>query len=128
MTRISSALLLGLFAAASVLEAAPGNAQPLREFVVTEPIHSADSIPLYIAARKGFFRNAGIDMKVVTVDAGGINSVLSGDSQGFSGGPEHIAYVKAKGGKDVRAIVGIANRANQYYVAAKSLDIPARSC
>ena len=55
MTRISSALLLGLLAAASVLQAAPGSAQPLREFVVTEPIHSADSIPLYIAARKGFF-------------------------------------------------------------------------
>ena len=125
MTRISSALWLGLLAAASVLQAAPSSAQPLREFVVTEPIHSADSIPLYIAARKGFFRNVGIDMKIVTVDAGGINSVLSGDSQGFSGGPEHIAYVKAKGGKDVRAIVGIANRANQYYVAAKSLDIPA---
>ena len=115
MVRISSSLLLGLLAGASVLQAAPGSAQPLREFVVTEPIHSADSIPLYIAARKGFFRNVGIDMKIVTVDAGGINSVLSGDSQGFSGGPEHIAYVKAKGGKDVRAIAGIANRANQYF-------------
>jgi NitT/TauT family transport system substrate-binding protein len=122
-----ASLKLGLiaFAAVSSVLDAPCDAQTLRPFVVSEPIHSADCIPFYIAARKGFFRDLGIDIKILTVDGGGIDSVLSGDSQAFIGGPEHIAYVKAKGGRDVRAVAGIANRANQYYVAAKSLDMPA---
>ena len=47
-------------------------------------------------------------------------------SWGFIGGPEHNAFVKAKGG-ELRTVVNIVNRGNVYFVAAKGLTPPAPS-
>ena len=108
---------------------APAPAQPLRSFIVTEPVHSLDSVPFYLAVRKGFFKELGLDVKLVTSEGGGrhIAAVISGDAQAFIGGPEHIAFARVKGGKELRAVVSMCNRANQYFVAAKSVAIPERA-
>ena len=101
-------------------------AQTLKPFVVTEPVHSMDSVPFYLAVKKGFFKEAGLDVEVVTAEGGGrhIAAVIAGDAQAFIGGPEHIAFAKAKGGKDIRAVASMSNRANQYLVAGKSVTVP----
>jgi NitT/TauT family transport system substrate-binding protein len=101
-------------------------AQTLKPFVVTEPVHSMDSVPFYLAVKKGFFKEAGLEVEVVTAEGGGrhIAAVIAGDAQAFIGGPEHLAFAKAKGGKDIRAVASMSNRANQYLVAAKSLKLP----
>ena len=85
---------------------APAPAQPLRSFLVTEPVHSLDSVPFYLAVRKGFFKELGLDVKLVTSEGGGrhISAVISGDAHAFIGGPEHMAFARVKGGKYVRPI------------------------
>ncbi len=104
--------------AASFAAALPAAAQ-LREFVVAEPVHSIDSLPFYAAMDQGYFEAAGLDIRLITTEGGGkhIASVLSGDSQAYIGGPEHIAFVAARGGEPVRAVVALSNRANAFLVA-----------
>lgn len=116
------AMAIGLMMGASTTVLA----QTLKPFVVTEPVHSMDSVPFYLAIKKGFFKEAGLNVEVVTAEGGGrhIAAVLAGDAHAFIGGPEHIAFAKAKGGKDIRAVASMSNRANQYLVAAKSVTVP----
>lgn len=96
------------------------------KFVVTEPIHATDSLPFYLAIKRGFFSQAGLDVQLITSQGGGeyFAAVIAGDAQAVIGGPEHIAYSAAKGGKPLRAVVAISNRANQYLVAGKSVAVP----
>jgi NitT/TauT family transport system substrate-binding protein len=83
-------------------------------------------VPFYLAVKKGYFKEVGLDVQVVTLDGGGrhIAAVISGDAQAFMGGPEHIAFAKAKGGKDIRAVISMSNRANQYIVSGNSVTVP----
>lgn len=100
-------------------------AEGARKFVVTEPVHNFDSLPIYLGIRKGFFEKAGIDLQIVTAEGGGrhISAVLSGDADGFIGGPEHMAFAKVKGGQELRAVAGISNRANSFFVARLGVPI-----
>ena len=111
------------------LVATLANAQALKSFVVTEPVHSLDSLPFYLAIEKGYFKDIGLDVEILTTEGGGrhMAAVLSGDAQAFIGGPEHLAYAKAKGGRDIRAVASMSNRANAYLVPAKSLEVPGGS-
>jgi NitT/TauT family transport system substrate-binding protein len=105
-------------------------AAELRKFVVTEPGHFVDSLPFYAGIKKGFFREAGLDIQLITTEGGGkhIAAVLSGNADAYIGGPEHIAFVKAKGGAPMRAIVSMSNRANAFVVAKTGVVIdPAKS-
>lgn len=115
-------LVAAAFAAPALASRRAGAAT---RFVVTEPYHGVDSLPFYLAVKNGFFRDAGLDIEIVTAEGGGrhIAAVLSGDAQAFIGGPEHIAFAKVKGGRELRAVVSMANRANQYFCAARSLPI-----
>ena len=117
-------VLLSLAALAVAITAAPATAQ-LREFILTEPVHSVDSLPFYIGMRKGFFKDEGFDIKIVTTEGGGrhIAAVLSGDAHAFIGGPEHLAFALVKGGKPMRAVVSMANRANVFFVAGNNVPM-----
>jgi NitT/TauT family transport system substrate-binding protein len=90
--------------------------------VVAEPVHSTGYLPLYVAIRQGFFKEAGLDVKILTVQGGGAhtNAVLTKQAFAFIGGPEHNAFAKIKGA-DLRAVVNVVNRGNVYYVAKKGL-------
>jgi NitT/TauT family transport system substrate-binding protein len=119
--RLAAVIPLALSITSTVVDA-----QTLKPFVVTEPVHSMDSVPFYLAVKKGFFKELGLDVQVVTAEGGGrhIAAVIAGDAQAFIGGPEHIAFAKAKGGKDIRAVASMSNRANQYLVAGKGVTVP----
>jgi NitT/TauT family transport system substrate-binding protein len=88
--------------------------------IIAEPVHSTGYLPMYIALDKGYFAEADINMKILTVETGGghTNAVLSGQAFAFIGGPEHNAYAKAKGA-ELRAVVNCVDRGNVYYCAAK---------
>ena len=116
---------LGLSAAA-LAGFGPARAQDLRPFTVTEPVHSIDSLPFYAAMRNGYFEEAGLDLSLVTTEGGGkhIAAVLAGDAQAYIGGPEHIAFVLAKGGEQLKAVVALSNRANAFLVARTGVEVP----
>ncbi|BDA86539.1 exported protein [Aureimonas sp. SA4125] len=102
----------------------------MRSLIVTEPGHSADSLPFYVGIRKGFYKEAGLDVQLVTSEGGGkaMAAVQSGNADAYIGGPEHIAFANVKGGKPVRAVIGLSNRANSFLVARTGVAIdPAKS-
>src|SRR4029079_9670155 len=101
------------------------------ELLVAEPVHSTGYLPMYIAMAKGYFAEADIEVKIVTIETGSghTSAVLSGQAFAFIGGPEHNAFAKAKGA-ELRAVVGCVDRGNVYICAAtgqepKDRDFPA---
>jgi len=92
------------------------------ELLVAEPVHSTGYLPMYIAMANNYFADAGIEVKIVTIEtgAGHTNAVLSGQAFAFIGGPEHCAFAKAKGA-ELRAVVHCVDRGNVYFCAAKGL-------
>lgn len=113
---------LGTTASAGlVLVASPNVARAAKhDLTVAEPVHSTGYLPMYIAITNGYFAEADINVKILTVETGGghTNAVLSGQAFAFIGGPEHNAYAKAKGA-ELRAVVNCVDRGNVYYCAAK---------
>ena len=108
-------------AAGAALIARPHIARAAKhELLVAEPVHSTGYLPMYIAMAKGYFAEADIEVKIVTIETGGghTSAVLSGQAFAFIGGPEHCAYAKAKGA-ELRSIVHCVDRGNIYYCAAK---------
>ncbi len=102
----------------------------MRKFIVTEPGHSADSLPFYVGIRKGYFKEVGLDVQVVTSEGGGkaMAAVQSGNADAYIGGPEHIAFANVKGGKPIRAIIALSNRANSFVSARTGVTVdPAKS-
>src|SRR5436853_4415084 len=91
-----------------------------KELLVAEPVHSTGYLPMYIAMAKGYFAEADIEVKIVTIETGGghTNAVLSGQAFAFIGGPEHNAYAKAKGA-ELRCVVHCVDRGNVYFCATK---------
>src|SRR5262249_12255107 len=98
-----------------------GRAAP--EILLAEPVHSPAYLPLYIAMAKGFFDEANVSVKIVTIETGGghTNAVLSGQAFAFIGGPEHNAFAKAKGA-ELRAVVHCVDRGNIYFCAATGFE------
>jgi NitT/TauT family transport system substrate-binding protein len=98
-----------------------------REIVVAEPVHGMGYLPLYIGMANGYFAEADVTVKILTIEtgAGHTNAVLSGQAFAFIGGPEHNAFAKAKGA-ELRAVVHCVDRGNVYYCAAKGQE-PANS-
>lgn len=101
-----------------------------RKFIVTEPGHSSDSLPFYVGIRKGYFKELGIDVELVTSEGGGkaMAAVQSGNADAYIGGAEHIAFANIKGGKPIKAVVALSNRANSFVVARTGVEIdPAKT-
>ena len=94
-----------------------------REIVVAEPQHGTGYLPLYVAIAKGYFAEADVTVRMITIEngAGHINAVLSGQAFAFIGGPEHNAFARIKGA-EVRAVVHCVDRGNVYYCAAKGQE------
>ncbi|MBZ9938833.1 ABC transporter substrate-binding protein [Mesorhizobium sp. BR1-1-16] len=116
--------------AASMIGGSLSARADLRKFIVTEPGHSADSLPFYVGIRKGYFKEAGLDVQIVTSEGGGkaMAAVQSGNADAYIGGPEHIAFANVKGGKPIRAIIALSNRANSFVSARTGVTIdPAKS-
>ncbi len=93
------------------------------EIVVAEPVHGIGYLPLYLAMAKGYFAEADISARILTVEtgAGHTNAVLSGQAFAFIGGPEHCAFAKLKGA-ELRSVVHCVDRGNVYYNAVKGQE------
>ena len=111
------------FGAAAAALAAPARAQARKSVLVAEPVHGTGYLPLYIAIHNGYFAAQGIDVNIVTIESGSghTNAVLSGQAFAFIGGPEHNAFAKLKGA-ELRAVVNVVDRGNNYYAAAKGKE------
>lgn len=114
--------LLGTAAAAGLALAAPRARAARRELVVAEPVHSIGYLPLYVAIANGWFAEADLEVRVVTIEtaAGHTAAVLSGQAFAFIGGPEHCALAKARGA-ELRTVVHCVDRGNVYLCAASGL-------
>ena len=75
--------------------------QAAEKIIIAEPVHGTGYLPLYVGIHKGFFSDEGLDVSAVTMLAAGAhrNATLTKQAWGFIGGPEHNAFVKAKGGE-----------------------------
>src|SRR5258707_9250060 len=70
-----------------------------KELLVAEPVHSTGYLPMYIAMANGYFAEADINVKIVTIEngSGHTNAVLSGQAFAFIGGPRPQPFSKLKG-------------------------------
>lgn len=100
-----------------------GPALALDQVVVTEPNHVVGYLPLYLAQRRGFFGEEGLDVKLATIENGSAptNAILTGQAFAMLGGPEHGAYAKIKGA-ELRAVAGVLNRSSVYVMAVKGQE------
>jgi len=121
MTKSFKSLLLSTMVAVSLGGLA--QAQERKTLIVAEPVHGTGYLPLYVAIAKGYFADAGIDVKIMTVESGSghTNAVLSGQAFAFIGGPEHNAFAKLKGA-ELRGVVDVVDRGNVYFNAAKGKE------
>ena len=121
MSNAFKRLLLSTILAASMGGFA--QAQEKKTLIVAEPVHGTGYLPLYVAITKGYFADAGIDVKIMTVESGSghTNAVLSGQAFAFIGGPEHNAFAKLKGA-ELRGVVNVVDRGNVYFNAAKGKE------
>jgi NitT/TauT family transport system substrate-binding protein len=119
MRRTALAAVLVLLAVA----AGQSPARALDQVAVTEPNHVVGYLPLYLAQRKGFFAEEGLEVKWTTIEngSGPTNAILAGRVFGVLGGPEHNAYAKVKGA-DLKAIGGVITRASIYVMAGKGQE------
>ena len=104
------------FAIAGVLGLVPQSARA-EELVLTEPVHGVSFLPVYVAQRKGYFKEEGIDLKLITMTgAAFVNAVISGQAFAFLGSVDHNAFAKVNG-KDIKAVSNLVARANIYLMA-----------
>ena len=95
---------------------------PARELMLAEPVHHVGFLPLYVAKRKGYFKDEGIDLKTSVLPSGGfINAVLSGEAFAYIASVDHNAFARAQG-KSLMAVSNLVARANIYMMART--DIP----
>ena len=107
--------ILGMMAAVPECGAA-------RELLLAEPVHHVGFLPIYVAQHKGYFKDEGIDIKIlVMVSPGFINAVLTGDAFAFIGSVDHNAFAYTNG-KALKAVSNLLGRANIYMMART--DIP----
>lgn len=115
--------VLASICAALAAHSTTASAQVKKPLIVAEPVHGTGYLPLYVAIRKGYFAQEGLDVSILTVDsgAGHTNAVLTGQAFAFIGGPEHNAFAKLKGG-ELRGVVNCVDRGNVYLMARKGQE------
>jgi NitT/TauT family transport system substrate-binding protein len=92
-----------------------------RELLLAEPVHHVGFLPIYVAARKGYFKDEGIDIKITVLAAGGfVNAVLSGDAFAYIASVDHNAFAHVNG-KTLTAVSNLVARANIYMMARTDL-------
>src|SRR5262249_57351334 len=87
-----------------------------REIVVAEPVHSTGYLPLYVGMANGYFAEADVTVKILTIEtgAGHTNAVLSGQAFAFIGGPAHNAFAQAHGAQ-LRAALHCVHRGHVHF-------------
>jgi NitT/TauT family transport system substrate-binding protein len=92
-----------------------------RDLILAEPVHGVSFLPIYVAHRKGYFKEEGIDLKITNM-AGNVfvNAVVTGQAFAFIGSVDHNAFAKVNG-KELKAVSNLVGRANIYLSARQDL-------
>lgn len=79
---------------------APSN-QPLKRVVINEALRTLLYIPLYHAVEQGYFRDAGLDVQIVTggTATNSFAAMLSGEAQFSQADPMYVPISREKGGQ-----------------------------
>lgn len=120
-------LLIPGCAAASPAQTASQPAQ-LKKLVIAEPVHLSGYLPLYVAQHEGYFKEQGLEVKVIQATGGThVTAVVSGDAWGVIGGVDSIALGNKNNSDPITAVCNCVNRANVYLFAKKGLALKSGS-
>jgi NitT/TauT family transport system substrate-binding protein len=109
---------VALLLTASSALSAPAQAT---EIVLAEPVHYVGFLPIYVAEKKGFCKDEGIDLKIQTMDGSAmVPSVVSGRAFALTASVDRNAEAAVRG-KEIKAVVNLDARANIYLMARKDL-------
>jgi NitT/TauT family transport system substrate-binding protein len=114
---LAAVLLPGCSASTSTQSAQPAET---KELVIAEPVHLIGYLPLYAAQHEGYFKEQGLNVKVIQATGGThVTAVVSGDAWGVIGGVDSIALGNKNNSDPVTAVCNCVNRANVYLFAKK---------
>jgi NitT/TauT family transport system substrate-binding protein len=119
---LAALLLPGCAGGPAGKTAGAASSAPLKKLVIAEPVHLIGYLPLYLAQREGYFKEQGLDVKVIQATGGThVTAVISGDAWGVIGGVDSIALGNKGNSDPVTAVCNVVNRANVYLVAKKGI-------
>ncbi len=109
MPKIFFAIALSLFLLASPIEPAEAQQAKLKSITIAQFGHVFLYMPLYVAVRRGFFKDEGLDVRLVSTggDEKTFTAVITGNAQFGVSDPTFtaIARERGQGGKVVAGIV-----------------------
>lgn len=115
-----SLMFLFMFTAFSVLLTGCSGST-LKEIRLSEVTHSIFYAPLYVAINNGYFKDAGLDVKLT--NAGGsdlaMNALLSNSADVALLGPETAVYVASQGRTDLPTIFGQLTKRDGSFLISK---------
>lgn len=121
---LSLAMLICLFSGCGKTDAASGNTHVNQKVVLNEVAHSIFYAPMYVAIEEGYFKDAGIELELVTGFGADktMTAVLSGEADiGFMG-PETTVYAYNEGAADVVTnFAQITQRAGNFLIAREPM-------
>ena len=123
------ATLVAVAAAGCTRSAKPAakTSGPLKHLVIAEPVHLIGYLPLYMAQREGYFKEQGLDIKIISATGGThVTAVISGSAWGVIGGVDSSALGNVNNSDPVTGFVNVVNRANVYLFAVNG-QVPASS-
>jgi NitT/TauT family transport system substrate-binding protein len=106
--------------ASSSPEQSGSQAAQIKKLVIAEPVHLSGYLPLYVAQHEGYFKEQGLEVKVIQATGGThVTAVVSGDAWGVIGGVDSIALGNKNNSDPITAVCNCVNRANVYLFAKK---------
>lgn len=108
------ASLMTMVLSTMCLSAAPAFVTPAsaaQEIVLTQPVDSLSFFPVYVARTLGYFKDEGIDLRVIATAGGGphIQAVLAGKAQ-FTASPATYQMNALKEGQKIIGVLNLLNR------------------
>lgn len=99
------------------------NTGTVKNIVIAEPVHLIGYLPLYVAQREGYFKEQGLNVKVIEATGGThVTAVVSGSAWGVIGGIDSTSLGNINNSDPIVSVVNCVNRANVYLFAQNGLS------
>lgn len=103
---------------------ASGGEKAAENIAIAEPVHLIAYLPLYAAIDKGYFKQEGLNVSVITATGGAhVTSVVSGEAWGVIGGPDSNQIANSGNKDPIVSVVNVVDRANVYLMAGSKLQL-----